>query len=52
MTKCLIPITLSLQNKHEEGNNSKAKVTTLLSTRLVSMERQWWLNANIPDENV
>ena len=65
--KDLIPIILSLQNKHEEENNvvlvemrklnesfSKLEadlsvtkqVNNLLSTRLVSIERQCWLNGN------
>ena len=65
--KNLIPIILSLQNKHEEENNvglvemrklneslSKLaaelsvtkQVNTLLSSRLVGIERQCWLNKN------
>ena len=41
-----LSIILSLQNKHEDGNNSATKqVSTLLSSRLVSMKRQCWLNA-------
>ena len=41
-----LSIILSLQNKHEDGNNSATKqVSTLLSGRLVSMKRQCWLNA-------
>ena len=44
--KDLIPIILSLQIKYEEGNNSAPKqVSALLSSRLVSMKRQCWLNA-------